>query len=97
MFDSHAGFLPTLEGKHNDIIQLLAGVLGKDPLLLGAPDESTDQYVTKMIKNRLSHLSAYEEVKGSRSILELNPSRKTQLKAPWRTYQSDMVHWVGTF
>ncbi len=67
--------LTTLGDEYEDIVQLLAVALDKDPPFLEPFDGLTDQYVAERIKNRLPHLSACKEVKGLRlmeAVLELS-------------------------
>lgn len=58
--------LATLGDEYEDMVQLLAVALDKDPPFLEPFDGLTDQYVAERIKNRLPHLSACKEVKGLR-------------------------------
>lgn len=58
----------TLSDGYEDIIQLLARALDKDPPLLDALDGLTDQHIAKRITGRLSHLNTHIEVKGLRLI-----------------------------
>ena len=65
--------LATLGDKYEDMIQLLAVALDKDAPSLESFDGLTDQYGAPRIKNRVSHLRAYNEVMNLRlmKMLEL--------------------------
>ena len=77
--------LATLGDKYEDMIQLLAVALDKDAPSLESFDGLTDQYGAPRIKNRDSHLRAYNEVMNLRlmkKMLELgmddgSPPRST--------------------
>ena len=56
--------LTTLGDGHEDIIQLLAVALDKDPPLLYALDGLTNQYMAPRITGSLSHLNTYIELQG---------------------------------
>ena len=63
------------DNEYKIIIQILAVALDKDSPLLKPFDGLTDQYEVERIKNKISHLSAYEGVKGlnlMKQILELS-------------------------
>ena len=55
--------LTTFGDKYEDMIQLLAVALDRDPPFLESFDGLTDQYVAEKIKNSRPHLSACKEMK----------------------------------
>jgi len=63
--------LDTFGDRYENMVQLLAVALDKDPPFLESFDGWTDQYLVERIKNRTSHLSACKKVKGFRLMKQM--------------------------